>query len=93
MSLVPALDNSKPRLESGRRWGASGQECYLLFPEGAIRVKGTGLKILELCDGQRTFADVMQELKAQFALSEVGRIHDEISRFLECVHDKRIEDY
>ena len=93
VSLVPALDTSKPRLAAGCRWGTSGEERFLLFPEGAIRVKGTGLKILELCDGQRTVADVVKELRAQFAHSEAGRIQDEVGRFLERLHDKRIVDY
>ena len=90
---MSALDTSVPRLAAGCRWRASGAERFLLFPEGALRVKGTGLKILGLCNGQRTFAEVVKELEAQYALSDVARIRDEASRFLERLHDKRIVDY
>ena len=88
-----ASDSSKPRLAAGCRWRTSGEERYLLFPEGAIRVNGTGLKILELCDGERTFAEVVQQLKGQHNTSEAARIHQEVSSFLARLHDKRIVDY
>ena len=87
-----ASDSSKPRLAAGCRWHTNGEERYLLCPEGAIRVNGTGLKILELCDGERTFAEVLQELKGQHATSDAGRIHQEVSSFLERFHEKRIVD-
>lgn len=90
---MPAPDISKPKLAAGCRWRTSGEERFLLFPEGALRVKGTGLKILELCDGQRTFAEVVKELEGQYALSDSGRIRNEASSFLERLHDKRIVDY
>jgi pyrroloquinoline quinone biosynthesis protein D len=90
---MPALDTSKPRLAAGCRWRTSGEERFLLFPEGAIRVKGTGLKILELCNGQRTFSEVVKELETHYALRDAERIRNEVSGFLERLHDKRIVDY
>lgn len=65
----------------------------LLFPEGAMRVQGTGLAILELCDGQRTFSEVVAELQRQYFGADPQRILTEAGKFLEQLHEKRIVDY
>jgi len=65
----------------------------LLFPEGAIKVQGTGLAILGLCDGQRTFAEILAELQRQYFGADPNRIRQEASGFLERLHEKRIVDY
>jgi pyrroloquinoline quinone biosynthesis protein D len=87
-------DNSLPRLAAGCRWGEpTDGERMLLFPEGAIRVQGTGRDILEHCDGQRTFAQIIQELQSLYALADLGRIRKEAGDFLEQLQQKRIVDF
>ncbi|MGA2390227.1 MAG: pyrroloquinoline quinone biosynthesis peptide chaperone PqqD [Candidatus Sulfotelmatobacter sp.] len=91
-------DSSQPRLAAGCRWGAetmgtSGPERLVLFPEGAIKLQGTGLQILERCDGQRTFGEIIEELQAQFTLADPAKICSDISQFLEQLRNKRIVDY
>ena len=41
----------------GLSLGGTEAERVVLFPEGAIRVQGTGRQILELCDGQLTLGN------------------------------------
>jgi pyrroloquinoline quinone biosynthesis protein D len=86
-------DSSTPKLAAGCRWGGSAKARVVLFPEGAIRVQGTGLRILELCDGNRTFAQVVTELHKQYSHSAAERIQDDARRFLEQLHEKRILDF
>jgi pyrroloquinoline quinone biosynthesis protein D len=91
-------DSSQPRLAAGCRWGAetkgaSGPERVVLFPEGAIKLQGTGLQILERCDGQRTFAEIIEELQARFTVADPAKIRSDISQFLEQLQNKRIVDY
>ncbi|MGA8274088.1 MAG: pyrroloquinoline quinone biosynthesis peptide chaperone PqqD [Candidatus Sulfotelmatobacter sp.] len=96
-------DSSKPRLATGCRWGAekqnlesktgSAQERMILFPEGAIKLQGTGLQILERCDGERTFGQIIEELQAQFSIADPAKIRADISQFLEQLRNKRIVDY
>jgi pyrroloquinoline quinone biosynthesis protein D len=89
-------DSSQPRLAAGCRWGAenkTGEERVVLFPEGAIKLQGTGRKILECCDGQRTFGQIIQELQAQFSVADPVKIRSDISQFLEQLRHKRIVDY
>jgi pyrroloquinoline quinone biosynthesis protein D len=90
-------DSSHPRLAAGCRWGAESkpgaEERVVLFPEGAIKLQGTGRKVLERCDGQRTFAEIIAELQAQFGDADPAKIRADISQFLEQLRHKRIVDY
>lgn len=92
--MTPALtDSNVPRLASGCRWGGSEEEPVVLFPEGAIRVQGTGLLILQLCDGQHSLADIVKELESQYILAQSGKIRSDVIAFLVQLHEKRIVDY
>ncbi len=92
MTRTPA-DSNIPILASGCRWGGSEEEPVVLFPEGAIRVQGSGLLILQLCDGQRSVAEIVKELESQYILAQPGKIRSDVIAFLEQLHDKRIVDY
>lgn len=96
--MPPPLDTSQPRLATGCRWGAStktGTEevRVILFPEGAIKLQGTGRQVLEQCDGQRTFGEIIAELQKQFGAADPEKIRSDISAFLEQLQRKRIIDY
>ena len=91
--MATPVDTSQPRLAAGCRWGGSETEPMLLFPEGAIRVEGTGRRILEACDGERTFLDIVQELQANYNASDPQKIRADVGSFLESLQQKRIIDY
>jgi pyrroloquinoline quinone biosynthesis protein D len=100
--MPPPEDSSQPRLASGCRWAAENrrpenqavdEERVILFPEGAIKLQGTGRQVLERCDGQRSFGQIIAELQAQFADAEPAKIRADIGQFLEQLRHKRIVDY
>jgi len=91
--VAPPLDSSQPKLAAGCRWGGTEENRVILFPEGAIKLQGTGRQVLERCDGQRTFGEIISELQAQFADADPGKIRGDISLFLEQLQRKRIVDY
>jgi pyrroloquinoline quinone biosynthesis protein D len=91
--MAPPEDSSQPRLAAGCRWGGTEQDRVILFPEGAIKLQGTGRLVLERCDGQRTFGQIIAELKTQFADANAATIRADISQFLEQLRHKRIVDY
>jgi len=96
--MAPPTDASQPRLAAGCRWGQSpqtgGEETrVILFPEGAIKLQGTGKLVLERCDGQRTFAEIITELQKEFGKTDPEKIRADISLFLEQLQKKRIVDY
>ncbi len=95
-------DGSLPRLAVGCKWAPLENpeaefdptiEATVLFPEGAIRVQGTGRAILELCDGQRNMLQIIEDLQKQYILVSPVRIREEADRFLEKLQEKRIVDY
>jgi pyrroloquinoline quinone biosynthesis protein D len=91
---VPELtDASVPKFAAGCRWGGTTEEPVVLFPEGAIRVQGTGRIILELCNGHFTLAEIVQKLQEQFMLAPKDKIRADVLTFLELLHGKRIVDY
>jgi len=91
--MPPPEDSSQPRLASGCRWGGTEENRVILFPEGAIKLQGTGRQVLERCDGTRTFGEIIRELQAQFTDSDPAKIRSDISTFLEQLQRKRIVDY
>jgi erythromycin esterase-like protein len=49
--------------------------------------------VLERCDGQRTFGEILIELQKEFEKTDPGKIRADISAFLEQLQRKRIVDY
>jgi pyrroloquinoline quinone biosynthesis protein D len=86
-------DSSQPRLAAGCRWGGTEENRVILFPEGAIKLQGTGRQVLERCDGQRTFGEIIVELQKQFGDADPAKIRSDISLFLEQLQKKRVVDY
>jgi len=86
-------DSSQPRFAAGCRWGSQGEDRVVLFPEGMIRVQGTGQKILELCDGQRTIEEIVTALSATYTGANLAKIREDVGSFLEALQQKRIVDY
>ncbi len=83
-------DNSKPALALGCRLAGSREEPILLYPEGAIKVQGTGLTIVGLCDGQRTFSDILAELQRQYVGADPQKIRGDTEKFLERLSERRV---
>lgn len=91
--MAELVDASVPTFAAGCRWGGTAEEPVVLFPEGAVRVQGTGRIILELCDGHFSLGEIIQKLETQFMLAPKGKIRAEVQTFLEQLHAKRIIDY
>ena len=96
--MIALKPTCKPRLAVGCRWSESAAtpnaiERMLLFPEGAIRVEGTGRAILEFCNGELTVNQIVRALQQQYGVGESSRIQDEVVNFLQQLHEQRVVDY
>ena len=91
--MAPPSDTSRPRLAAGCRWGGTEEDRVILFPEGAIKLQGTGRQILERCDGERTFGEIISGLQKEFGMTDPEKIRADIGVFLEQLRKKRIVDY
>jgi pyrroloquinoline quinone biosynthesis protein D len=91
--MAAPTDASQPHLAAGCRWGGTEEDRVILFPEGAIKLQGTGRQILERCDGQRTFGEIISGLQKEFGMTDPEKIRTDIGTFLEQLQRKRIVDY
>jgi len=90
--LAAPLDSSQPRLAAGCRWGKEGEDQVVLVPEGMIRLQGTGQSVLELCDGERTFRQIVEALSKRYS-TDTAKIREDVAGFLEALQQKRVVDY
>ena len=82
------------RLAPGCRLSsAPGQEDLLLIPEGALRLKGPARAIVELCDGQRTLAGIVEELERRYPGEDVGRIQTETAALVAGLQRRGVLEY
>jgi pyrroloquinoline quinone biosynthesis protein D len=91
--MAPPTDASQPRLATGCRWGGTEENRMILYPEGALKLQNTGRQVLERCDGQRSFGEILTELQKEFDKTDPEKIRADISMFLEQLQKKRIVDY
>ncbi len=86
--------SSRPRLARGCRFSdAPNQSSTLLMPEEALRLNGPALVVVQLCDGQRTVADILAKLETMFVSVERARMEEETLNLLEQLHEKRAVDF
>lgn len=86
-------DSSRPKLAVGCRWTGVGENRMVVFPEGALRLQGTGRAILDRCDGHHTFGEIVQELETVYTASDPAKIRQDAVAFLERLRQKRVVDY
>ena len=86
-------ESSLPRLAAGCRWTGEGEQRTLLFPEGALRLQGTGREILERCDGRHTVLQIVQELQATFNEADPEKIRSDIFIFIERLRQKGVVSF
>ena len=64
---------TRPRLVTGARlrYDEVREEHVLLIPEGVVRLNPTAAAVLELCDGERSLADIVGALSARYEGADV----------------------
>lgn len=48
------------------QWEESQQRFVMLYPEGMVELNGPAAEILKLCDGTRSFSDMVGTLETAF---------------------------
>jgi coenzyme PQQ biosynthesis protein PqqD len=92
---MSALERNRAlRLAPGCRLNtAGGPEDLLLIPEGALRLKGPARTIVELCDGERTLAEIVVELQRHYPSAQPARIETEALALLARLRDRGALEY
>lgn len=82
------------RLAPGCRLStAERQGDMLLIPEGALRLKGPARAIVELCNGERAFREIIEVLKQRYPSEDAERIEAEVVALLARLHDRGVIEY
>jgi pyrroloquinoline quinone biosynthesis protein D len=93
-TLKTLNSSSQPRLVVGCRVReAESGLATLLVPEGVLRLKGTAIDILRLCDGQRTLGEILQEMQARYQSADPKHMEQEIETFLSRLQQRRVIDF
>jgi pyrroloquinoline quinone biosynthesis protein D len=64
-----------------------------MVPEGILKLTGPGRAIVVLCDGQRTFSEIVAEIASSFPTADQARIAQETAAFLERLRDRRAVEF
>lgn len=63
----------------------------IVYPEGVLVLNPTGERILDLCDGKRTFEEIVTELAVRFN-APAATIEIEAARFLQRLRERNVLD-
>ena len=69
------------------RWEDTQDSYVLLYPEGVVKLNPTAGEILKRCDGQRTVANLIDELQQLYA-EPPERVASGVHKFLEVSYAK-----
>jgi pyrroloquinoline quinone biosynthesis protein D len=80
-------DADRPRLARHVRliFDPARSQHVLLTPEAVTVLNGTGAAVLDLCDGQRTVAEIVAELRGRYSHVD----GDEVQLFLDRLAARR----
>ena|SRR5258708_30866452 len=90
----PLAQHVRPRLAAKARLQidkVSG-EPVLLYPEGLLLSNATGVAILELCDGQHTFLEIIVELAIRYNAS-LEALRGDVSEYLIRLHEYALIEF
>jgi pyrroloquinoline quinone biosynthesis protein D len=63
-------------------WDPAREKQVLLAPEGVLVLNQTGATILSLCDGERTVAEIVEELRGKYDRVDGDEVQDFLARLV-----------
>lgn len=90
-TFLQRLQTTRPRLAAKARLQTDrvSDEPVLLYPEGVVLLNATGAAIVRLCDGTRSFSEILAHLAADYnAPSE--QLVDDLSEYIFKLHQQSL---
>lgn len=75
----------KARLQVDKTSGAP----VLLYPEGVVLLNATGEAIVQLCDGTRSFLEILERLSETYSAS-AEQLEEDLSNYLLTLHQQSL---
>ena len=81
---IAILSTNRPHLarQARMQWDPVRKQQVLLAPEGVLALNQTGATILSLCDGERTVAEIVEELRGQYNRVADDEVRDFLARLV-----------
>ncbi|MCS7100277.1 MAG: pyrroloquinoline quinone biosynthesis peptide chaperone PqqD [Burkholderiaceae bacterium] len=81
MSAPAPADGARPAIGRGLRlqWEPAQQAHVLLYPEGMVKLNASAAEILRRCDGTRTLAQIVAELREAYGGAD---LQDDVREFV-----------
>ena len=76
----------KARLRRDRVTGRS----LLLYPERGLALNETAAEILELCTGEATVREIIEQLVAKYGVEKRAAVEGEVQAFLQSLLDRNL---
>jgi PqqA peptide cyclase len=91
VAAVDLADSCRPRLAPGVRMHVDRLtgRSLLLFPEAVVELKGSGSAIIPLCDGGRTFGEIIETLSGQFQ-APIELLRGDVTRYLRRLRERML---
>lgn len=86
MSDIPAT--VKPAIAHGMKlqWEPAQDSHVLLYPEGMVKLNGSAGAIMSRCDGERTLAQITEDLERTFGAANLA---GDVNSFVAFALEKR----
>ena len=81
---IAVRSTNRPYLARQARmeWDPAREQHVLLAPEGVLVLNQTGATILSLCDGERTVAEIVEELRGKYDRVDGDEVQDFLARLV-----------
>jgi pyrroloquinoline quinone biosynthesis protein D len=90
--MTPPGAGAAPRIAPKARlqWDEVRKRHVLLYPEGLVALNETGVDILQLCDGDRSVADIVHALEQRYGTQGIAA---DVAGFLDRLVAKGLVTY
>ena len=91
LTFLQRLQSAKPLLAPKARLQidkVSG-EPVLLYPEGVVLLNATGEAIIQLCDGTRSFPEILARLSVTYS-TPAEQLEDDLSEYILKLHEQSL---
>jgi pyrroloquinoline quinone biosynthesis protein D len=89
--MEPIRPNDRPKLAPRARVqkDAATGKPVLLYPEGVLMLNATGDAVVALCDGEKTFAEIVGALAARYSTTS-AEISNEVSTYIDRLRARNL---
>ena len=93
-SLHTLSDDTRPELITKAHMHTSKLSGIpiLFYPQGLLLLNTTGAAIIQLCDGQHTFFEIITELAARYHVA-LETVYDDINAYIMRLHQMTLVEF